>query len=1354
MQNCKKAKIIGTIFSVIFLHFLSTATSYGQESQISFGKMTVENGLSQNSVISISQDKLGVLWFATQDGLNRYDGFSVEKYVEYFDDITKPDYSRLGKIFIDHEDNIWLITKAGVLKRYSSYMLEKREFKAIASVNSIFQDHLNQLIIGTWNNGLYLLDPEAGTTKPLQSINKKLGNDTITSVIQDIKKRYWIGTSSGLYHTDDLEKHCEKVAFENPNSTTSISTMAVDHQNRLWVGTFKNGLFFKDTKSKTLKSILPKKGSSFPANLASLNILSLLVDRLNRIWAGTYGDGLILISNDGNIEQFTLKKNNPNSISYNDILYLFEDSNEVIWAGTDGGGVSFYDENLHKFNSYTNANVPDNIHVDVIRSILVDSDQQVWLGTSGYGLTIYDPQGTEKWISINTNNSKLSNDRIMSLSEDQNHRIWIGTQGNGIDIFDPKFNSFKNFSESKRRAYLPDHTVWTVYHDTQNRHWVGTRDGGLCLFDEREGVLKQYIPENSGIPGSSVRVIIQENENTLWIGTESNGLCRFKIETEEFKIYKANDQNKNALSSNLIKSLHFYEGFLWVGTSGGGLNVLDVEHDDLRTFTTADGLPNEVIYAILRDGNNNLWLSTNRGISKFTPPKNIFERTSFPKIVNYDNYDGLQGLEFNSGASFKDRNGYLYFGGINGYNWFLPENIILNQKSSKAILNSIEISGIPVNSDTIVSRIKTLELNHSENALSFSFTTLNFSMPFRNTYKYKLEGYDDEWISSGTRNYASYTNLEPGTYSFGVFGGNYDGVFHDQPTELQITINSPWWQTMWAYSIGIILLYISGISVYRFQLNRWKLQTQLQLEQQEAERLKELDLFKSKLYTNITHEFRTPLTVILGLVEKGREYFANKDIKKFNNINDIVQRNTHGLLNLVNQILDLSRLETNSIDLKMINADVVLFLKRLVGMYDSHAENYNLTLNYTSSIPELFMDFDPDNLQKIVTNLLSNSIKFTDKGNVNLSVSEKIVNEKKHIYVSVKDTGIGIAEKDLSSIFQRFFQAENPEKKSIIGSGIGMALVKELVELMDGEVSIKSILGIGTEVTFSLPIRNNVKVISQAESILADKLFGLIEVPENQDAEPVLDGKQIILTIEDNKDVQFYLKTCLQDHYFVITASNGDEGVLKALEFVPDIIISDVMMPGKTGYEVCETLKQDTRTSHIPIILLTAKVEMQDKISGLKHGADAYLHKPFNVEELLVQVENLIKTRAILFEKFGKAGFDDTKISLLPEKENEFLKEIKALILEELTNPELNVDKVCETLHMSRTQLHRKIKALTNKSITAYIRSFRLQRAKELIQKSNLTIQQIAFETGFSDSSYFHRSFVKEFNKKPTDFRN
>ena len=532
-----------------------------------------------------------------------------------------------------------------------------------------------------------------------------------------------------------------------------------------------------------------------------------------------------------------------------------------------------------------------------------------------------------------------------------------------------------------------------------------------------------------------------------------------------------------------------------------------------------------------------------------------------------------------------------------------------------------------------------------------------------------------------------------------------------------------------------------------------KRSNEMKVKEMRAEGLIQLNAERSRFYTNITHEFRTPLTVILGLVEKSKQYFTNRSTAKFHEVSDIVQHNGYRLLNLVNQMLDLSRLESSSIRQHIVQGDIVFFLKNLVVMYESHAENFNLDLSFESALPELIIDFDAENLQKVLTNLLTNAIKFTDRGFVKVVLSEKSIKEKRFAQIKVEDSGIGIAKESVTKIFDRFYQVNGTEGATYEGSGIGMSLVKELVEMMNGHVDIESELGVGTKVIFALPISKEAPLVENSLELINMTVARSPEKPMTSVLQLERENLPLVLLIEDNQDVLYYLHTCLGDNYLLIQAMDGEEGIYKALEQIPDIIISDIVMPKKTGYEVCETLKLDTRTSHIPIILLTAKAEIQDRISGIKHGADAYLVKPFNVDELLVQIDNLIRSRALLIEKFKMYQADELADQPHAEQENEFLQNLNKLITEEISNLELNVDRVCDSLSMSRTQLHRKIKALTGKSITAYIRSFRLSMALKLIRSTTLTIQQIAYETGFSDPSYFHKSFVKEYNKKPSEFR-
>lgn len=554
----------------------------------------------------------------------------------------------------------------------------------------------------------------------------------------------------------------------------------------------------------------------------------------------------------------------------------------------------------------------------------------------------------------------------------------------------------------------------------------------------------------------------------------------------------------------------------------------------------------------------------------------------------------------------------------------------------------------------------------------------------------------------------------------------------------------------WQYTLTYLSVIVSTIL---FAIIVAKRNNEMKLKEVRTDGLIQLNTERSRFYSNITHEFRTPLTAILGLIDKSKNYFSSGKPDQFHDAVDIVQRNANRLLNLVNQMLDISKIESGSLKFHIVHGDVIEFLKNLLAMYDSYASSSNLTLLFESNRDEFFMDYDPDNLQKIVTNLISNSIKFTDNGEIKLSVKVLDDDSSGIVEIQVRDTGIGISEEHLPHIFNRYYQVEDENPQPKMGSGIGMALVKELIDAMEGEINIRSRTGKGTEVTIILPVTHNGKTEGQFESKSPIALDKPILSPKDSEASQEESNNPIVLLIEDNPDILYYLGTCLHEQYQLINATDGEEGISKAIECVPDIIISDVMMPKKTGFEVCEALKQDTRTSHIPIILLTAKAEIQDKIAGIKHGADAYLIKPFNVDELLVQVENLIRSRALLIEKYKLNDPEETQEQLFTEQESEFLQNLDAIITEDITNSALNVDQVCEGLSMSRTQLHRKIKALTGKSITAYVRSFRLKEALKLIKTTSLNIQQIAYETGFGDASYFHRSFVKEFDKKPTEFR-
>lgn len=1352
----------GTVILFIILGSFYATNILAQSRQIVFRKITVEDGLSQNSVISIAQDTTGMMWLATQDGLNKYNGIHFEKFNAYFYDVTRPNFSRLGKLYIDIRENIWTLTSQGHINRLSPVDHSMVTFKDVKEPNSILEYKNDRLLVGSLGNGIYEYYPSSSQFLPVEGTLSSFSSDTLFAMHEDHEGNLWIATQRGIFSYDGNQIRNWPLDSQNPNEDFPFVGSIADHpDSTIWLGSYGKGLFFKERGSGIFRRYIPEQydARSSEMDYGHLNVLDLMVDHKNRLWVATYGKGLFLITANDPPLSFQSQKNNPNSISYNDILTLYEDNNHVIWAGTDGGGASYYDENLHKFNVFTNAMVPPDINMDVIRSILVDREGSVWLGTSGKGLTRFTADVNEKWHTYRTSNipgNGPGNNRIMSLAEDSDGDIWIGTQGGGLDVYSRSTGKFRNYYNPQGiRKRIPDHTIWCILPVDQGLCWLGTRNSGLILFDKFLGVAEQHLPDSSDhcISSTNIRTIIRDGNAGLWIGTEDRGICRFDFETKSFQRYVSNDSLRNTLSSNYIKCLYLdsTRNTLWVGTSGGGVNALNPETGRFNIYTVGNGLPNNVIYGILPDEEGNLWMSTNRGICKFSPPANSSSR---PEILIYDNYDGLQGLEFNTGAYYKDSNGYLYFGGIDGYNWFKPEEIEFNPIRPNTAIIGIDINDQPFPTDTVIERKTHLSLTYDQDAISFHFSALSFSMPVRNIYQYKLTGYDDNWIDAGFRNYASYTNLDPGEYIFMVKGSNYDGVFADTPASIHITIQHPWWRTYWAYFMYILFILVIGFAVYRIQKRRWQLQAALEYEQEEAVRLKELDEFKSRVYANITHEFRTPITVIQGLTERAREYARKGQMARFKELIEIVRRNSERLLHLVNQILDLSKLESKKLKLDYVSGDIQAFIRYCVELFESYANSNGIGLHVISKPKNFDMDFDPDNLQKVLNNLISNAIKFTpQEGSVTIETTVLIQDAKNQFQLKVMDTGIGIPEKDLPFIFDRFYQVSHDHPKQQEGSGIGLALTKELVQLMGGDIQVENRQEQGTDFIIRLPI------LHQATNIYAGKKNDLpfaseIIANQKESIQPDADHDVAkILLIEDNADLLFYLKTCLMDQFQVLEATHGRHGIDIAFDQIPDLIITDVMMPGMDGFEVCAKLKNNLYTSHIPVIMLTAKATVQDRIEGLKTGADAYLYKPFNVEELTAQVDNLLLIRKKLQEKFSADQEKGAFRAYSPSREKQFLEKLHNLIENELVNPDLSVEKICDEMNMSRSQLHRKVKALTSKSITAYVRRYRLLSARDLIRKTDKTISEIAYEAGFSDPSYFHRSFQKEFGIRPNDVR-
>lgn len=1285
----------------ILLFFLLPFIIHSQanKKQFAFGSLTIKEGLSQNSVISIAQDSIGYLWLATQDGLNKYNGKNFTVFNKQFEDITRPTFSKLGKVFIDKKSQLWIVSNSGVLEYLNSESNSFIKVPSIQNASTVFQDQQLNQYIGTYNNGLFKIDAVSKDT--LQVFKGDDQNKTVYDFLEHNDTLYVACSESVFAFSKNIDY--KKVKVQN-SENVNFSCFAKSKNGTLWLGTYGQGLFFKTEKSKNFK---PISNNDLPSDL---NIEDLLVDSKNRLWIATYGNGVYLYNVEtGVVTNFLSNKENPFDLHYNDILTLFEDNTGVIWFGTDGAGASYYDEHLIKFNVLTNNQLPKNVNVDVVRSITSNNENKVWVGTSGKGLTYLDDASQTYKTFTESNTIGLNSNRIVSLNY-FNQSLWIGHQGFGLNIFENGI--YKNYPE------ISNYTIWRIIKASDTSSWLCTERNGLVLFDKEKGILKQFNTSNSSLTSNNVRAMTKGKDGILWIGTENDGL--FKLQIETGLVVKIND------IPDPIKSLLYHEGALWVGTYGKGLKKYNSASQITATYTVEDGLPNNVIYGILPDNEGNLWLSSNYGLSKFN-----INIDSKAVIKNYTDADGLQNLEFNTGAYYQDANGIIYFGGLDGINWFNPNQLTSNSIKPKTVISNFEVFSKPYE----LKQYQTLKFN--QNTVTFTFSSLLFSAPERNQFKYQLVNHDSTWVAAGNNHIAHYTNLPPNKYTFKVLSSNYDGVWGDVPATYSFTILKPWYNTNTAWGIYIIGFIASIVLLFKYLKWRWHLKNQLKLEHEETIRLKKLDEFKTKLYTNISHEIRTPLTLILGPVENqlNKKNISKEDTKELL----LVKQNANRLLNLVNQMLDLSIIDSGQKRLKVSRGNLAMLLRQIVEAFQYKANEKDIKIK--SSIVKLKkVWFDTDVIEKVVSNLLSNAIKYAPNASEIMFDAQStdgimvlsVINKTNQSPIS-----------NLNKLFNRFYQ----DSEGSDGVGVGLALVRELVTLSNGNI-IANNLGVNKiQFTVTLPIEkeafNENDLVAE---IKQDRLISEINnSSENKSENPLL------LIVEDDSEIRNFIVSIFTDSHKIIEAQDGQEGIDKALKELPDLIISDIMMPNKSGTELCNDIKTNILTSHIPVVLLTAKAGEQNEIEGYKTGADAYVTKPFSSEKLKLMVEKLLETRDKLKVHFSKT-FNINPELAITSTENDFLKQIQTVLEVHITNTAFTSDAFGKLMGMSRTQLHRKLHTIVGMSTSEFIRSQRLKLAVKLLKTTDVTIAEMAYSVGFNTPSYFNKCFKETYGCTPNEY--
>ncbi|MEM1356901.1 MAG: ATP-binding protein [Bacteroidota bacterium] len=1317
----------------------------GAQTVITPEKLTIEDGLSQGYISAIHQDREGFLWFGTKNGLNRYDG---REFVEFTHDPDDPYTIANDWVtgIVEEGDFLLIATKSTDLsllhketKRFYRIPLASPGNHPIVSLGSIYRDELGQFWLNAIERQLLRLRFPANFWRDFPA-------DTL--LLEQVQTDALPAGSSYLATTDDPQFLVGRNA-QNENIRLNVRTL----------------------ETTALPDASPYRQFSYFSKIGP-NL-------------GLSGDLL-----GGNRFNLCVKKESGWEVIVPEFVFspffAYDKSQDLLWLQRIGDNKLLGFEVASLLNKPSVAAGTVSYVVEAIdyeiKSLCIDRSGVVWVGTAGLGIrkvgprklkvknylagqsiqnSFYSVPGGELLPPFSTvipgrKRSEISEavNQIFRNTNALNH-AWSRTDsGSWLALLDVtgagagniEFKHFPKDDHPERRTVA----FKGIYLGGESRLCLG-RDQKLYLahknnffqYDPRTGESALHTFALRPIQSFTVYDLAQTQNGQFWVAT-SNGLVRGQATTDGFDFTLVEGLRNNNCASLLVDPKN--ENVLWIGTKGGGLHRLDASTQEITVVNTSNGLPNNVIYGVLNDAAGNLWLSSNKGIINYHPATG--------DVRNFTVADGMQSNEFNTLAYGKGPDGTLYFGGINGLSVFHPDDLQDNPHRPAVRLTQLainnEVVSIKDSTEVLKQAIEFTEqitLDYHQNSIALRFAALEYTTPSKNTYSYYLEGAEAPWSHVSTDNRAVYLNLAPGDYTFKVKAANGDMVWGDQVTTLGISIVPPWYRSTWAYlGYALLLGWVFWWS-RRARIRRLRLKYDLRAEQQEAERLKEIDAFRSRFYTNITHEFRTPLTVILGTSERLKA--GKSTLEQLQRQLSLISRNGKNLLNLVNQMLDLSKIEHDRLQIDYEQGDLLRYLRYITESYFSLANAANVLLKIESPQQEIWVDYDAEKIRQIVTNLLSNAIKYTPTGGkVLLTVKE----EDDQLNISVRDTGKGIAKADLPHIFDRYFQVEEASATAG-GTGIGLALTRELVKLLGGTIQVDSTLGQGSLFTVILPARREAPL--QEVVPLVEPLTVATGPEDWADQRGIKDELPTLLIIEDNLDVVEYLNQCLREQYTLSFAYNGQAGIERALDLTPDLIISDVMMPEKTGFEVTATLKQDERTSHIPILLLTARADLDSRLSGLKQGADVYLPKPFHHEELMVNLSNLLATRQQLQKKYQQLALT-TAPAVAPaaeDQEQAFLFKLREILMAELDNADLKAADVAKSIGMSRSNLYAKLSAVTGLSFNVYLRTLRLQRAKQLLQTTSRSVSEIAYAVGFNGISYFSDQFTKQFGVPPSKMR-
>ena len=1369
-----------------------------------FEHLTVNDGLSHSDAESVTQDRAGFLWIGTNRGINRYDGYSLKKYALPINPLNGLSGNRVHALHVASNGRLWAGTESAGLSYYdpdhdrfqsldgqrmpAAYRALARQL-AQADVVALASDPQGRLWVGTEHQGIFVVEVDAGgNLRRLRQVGLAGSNAVayaVSSLVTAPDGQVWFGTiGAGLRVLSALATAGKSlVAQRAPLPAGIIRGLHLDRRGDLWVGTDAQVFWVARQNRQQVREL-----AAHPLPQACREIHDLRLDSFGRLWVGT-DYGLYLWQAASQTETapplvrspprlFLPVGGDPFSLQSERVHKLFEDRNQVLWLGASAGGLNKLDLRQKPFGHLqqqlaVQPTLPNN-YVNAIYK--EEGANLLWIGTRN-GFSSYDlaRQTYRNYLSWRPS-GEVTGVEVSSITQASDGTLWLGSRTHGLYTLRRTNGreTLTNLGALASKATKVPISAESIVEDRFGTLWVATFNAGISRFSRTGQPLKAY-RASTGLPTDQFTFLLYDRKkDLLWASTHNAGLLKLRVTADSLVLLKQftyNARNPNSLSVNYVwPLLQDRQGTLWIGTLGGGLHALRTDTQGRETIERCRAwLPESDVESLLADEDGRLWIG-GTGLYRVSP------RTR--QYLRYDVADGLQSNSFKIASAARAQDGTLYFGGINGISYFQPRAIQANPYPPLARITGLRVAnkavgvGEPVNGRVLLAHDfpvpQTLVIRADENDFSVEFVGLNYATPRKHQYAFRLVGYNVDWVTAAPdQRTATFTNLPAGDYTFLVKASNGDGLWSRTPATLRLTVLPPWWRTWWAYGLYALVIFGALTWYRRVEMAQQGLKSELAQEQFRVEKEKELTDLKLSFFTNVSHELRTPLTLILGPME---ELLAAAG--RFTGLKDnivLMHRQTRKLLELVNQLLDFRKVEAGAVPLRAAPADLIGFVKEIFLLFKLKADEQQVAYELVVPAEPIEVYFDPGKLDIVLTNLLANAFKYTAAGS-GISLRVAVVGQpgqdavygsggllSNYLRLQVADQGIGMNAADLANIFDPYYQASQTDTLRLLGTGLGLSLVKQLVERHGGEIAVASQEQAGTTFTLCLPLgRAHLAPADLAPPAPAEPAFyfaaarAVEAAPEP--AEEPLAGRGRLLIVEDNDDLRQYLAHLFTTDFDVTLAADGLEGWEAALAQLPDLILSDIMMPRSDGLEFCQRIRQHPKTMHIPVVLLTARTAAVQELEGLETGADDYVSKPFNPQVLYAKVAAMLRNRRRVREFYQRQLLLEPTEMIIPEADKLFLEKAMEAVEANLEEPEFNVQALLKEMGMSQSFLYRRIKSLTGQSAVEFIRDVRLKRAAQLLTSTGLRVSDVAYQVGFQDLKHFRTIFQKNYGMPPSEY--